>query len=109
MLRSVSIGPIKADVVSVNRNSFIRLRSSILRGIALFRYFHPAKNAHLVLDEASFLVPDPDDSVEVIASKRECFKRVLTLAIMLGHDFRSCQVVLSSSTPEICQMGVGNT
>ena len=97
----------KTDVQVKNSEALERLRAAILRGISWFQFFRPNKIVHLVLDEATFLVPTPNDTVDDRASKLGCFQRLMTLAIMLGHDLRSCQSVLSSSTPEICDMPVG--
>lgn len=97
----------RSDVQVENSDALERLRTAILRGIEWFQYFRPDMIVHLVLDEATFLVPTPNDSEDVRVSKLGCFQRLMTLAIMLGHDLRSCRVVLSSSTPEICDLGVG--
>jgi len=105
--RLLSFGLHKADISIVNRNALQRLETAILGGIGWFRYFFPNKVAHMVLDEVTFLVPNTSDSEDVKSSKLLCFKMLQTLAVVLGYDLRSCQVVMSSSTPEICTMDIG--
>jgi hypothetical protein len=94
----------KFDMSFSDRKALERLRTAILRGIGWFRIFYPNKFAHIVLDEVTFLIPNPADPEAVKASKRSCFEQLQALAVILGHEFRSCRVVMSSSSPEILQM-----
>lgn len=107
MLGFLAVGPFKPEAPVADRRALERLQTAIVRGIGWFRVFYPNKIAHLVLDEATFLIPNPSDSEAVKTSKRICFDVLLQLAIRLGLDSRSCQVVMTSSTPEIFDMGIG--